>query len=465
MGDLCDAQSADMSDNELPALPSAAATDGLEGMEALERVDWSHADELPHPESVATVSHEDWLASLNDHADTEEVLRTLCTVQLRGLPGEVPLDPDSLEAIALQIGSVHTPVGGVSVGGEHIVLALPDGASWVAIATTIERAVVELGRASTSVHVGFGLADSGFAGQTLADAVRLSQAAAEIAYERNLGASIMTLADEAFEGRDQVVAKCLENALDENRGLRLVFQPKIDTGTQAFVGAEVLLRFQCDELGHVGPSEFFPIAARTGLLSRLENWVIEQAIPHIAALASQRGLRVPVSINVRGADLLADGFVERIGVLLDENELDPALLRVEVTEADVLARLDEAEERLGALRTVGVSVALDDFGKEGATLADLRRLPLDVVKVHRAFTRDMESDETSSALIQGVMSLARAIGIETVAVGVESWTQFETLRSYGCSAVQGFLFSKPLEALEFAERLGEQADFGQKSAA
>lgn len=378
---------------------------------------------------------------------------TVCTIDLRSLKPPGRLEEAVCEALVRAIQEVHAPTGGVALEGGRFTLILPDGVSWVSVATTIERTVVELGLSATSVHVGFGLADIGAEGQTIDDAIRLSGLAATRAYEGNLGASVMTLAEEAGLGRDEAVAKCLEEALDSHRGLRLVFQPKIDTGTQAFVGAEALMRFQCEELGEVGPMEFFPVAARTGLLARLEHWVIENAIPAIARMASQHGLTVPISVNVRGADLLGDGFVETIGRLLQENSLDPALLRIEVTEADVLSNLDAAEERLGALRGLGVSVALDDFGKEGATLADLRRLPVDVVKVHRTFIRDLESDETVAALIQGVMSLARAVGIETVAVGVESWSQFEKLRSYGCGAVQGFLFSPALEANAFIARL------------
>lgn len=452
-----------MSDNELPALPSAVTADGLKGMEGLERVDWSAVEESSRAETDAetgagsqgAVALDAWSAQVAEGLTEEAAATTICTIELRVLADAEPLDVEACEAIAQAIHEVHAPGGGIAVEDGRFLFCLPDGVSWTAVATTIERAVVSLGRSATSVHVGFGLADIGKGGQTLEDAIRLSGSAATRAYENRQGACVLTLAEEAGLSHDSVVAKCLGEALDADSGLRLVFQPKIDTGTQAFVGAEALMRFRCEELGEVGPAQFFPIAARAGLLARLEHWVIDNAIPQISRLAKNHGLTVPVSINVRGADLLADGFVERIGALLEENSLDASLLRVEVTEADVLANLDAAEERLGALRTLGVSVALDDFGKEGSTLADLRRLPVDVVKVHRAFTRDMESDESASVLIQSVMGLARVVGIETVAVGVESWSQFETLRSYGCGAVQGFLFSPPLEASDFAARLTE----------
>ncbi|QDV05950.1 Phytochrome-like protein cph2 [Planctomycetes bacterium Poly30] len=446
-----------MSDNELPALPSATATDGLEGMEGLERVDWSRAQDVSGDDGAAEVPGAlglaAWQESVAAHLDEETPSGTVCTIELRVISDSRRLDDVASHAIARAIQEVHSPLGGIALEEGQFTLLLPDGVSWAAVATTIERAVASVGVSSTSVHVGFGLADIGTQGQTAEDAVRLSRIAAIRAYESHLGARVMTLSDEAGLGREEVVARRLAEALDAERGLRLVFQPKIDTGTQGFVGAEALMRFKCADLGEVGPAEFFPIATRTGLLARLEHWVIENAIPAIATMAHQHGLTVPISINVRGADLLADGFVETIGRLLATHDLDPGLLRVEVTEADVLSNLDAAEERLGALREIGVSVALDDFGKEGTTLADLRRLPVDVVKVHRAFTRDMESDETASALIQGVMSLARSVGIETVAVGVESWPQFERLRSFGCGAVQGFLFSPALEASDFIARL------------
>ena len=459
------ARTGTMSDNELPALPSAASTDGFPSMSGLERVDWQSVPEAVEPlKAVGAISRAAWVRRMSEPAEQRDVAVTVCTVELRDVVHGNELSELALRGIATEIGRVHAPVSGVALTDNRLVLALPEGVSWVAVATTIERVVVDQGMAATEVHAGFGLADSGAFEQTLDDAIRLSGKAATQAHQGNLGASVMTLADELLDGRDDTVAQRLEEALGSNRGLRLVFQPKIDTATQGFVGAEALLRFHCAELGEVGPAEFFPIAARRGLLARLERWVIENAIPEIAQLAVEHGLSVPVSINVRGADLLEEGFVESIGALLKEHSLDSALLRVEVTEADVLARIDAAEERLGALRAIGVAVVLDDFGKQGATLADLRRLPIDVVKVHRTFTRDMETDAASAALIQGVMSLSRALGIQTVAVGVESWGQFEMLRSYGCSAVQGFLFSQPLEAGVFAQRLGSQTAFKQKAA-
>lgn len=447
-----------MNDNELPPIPSAASTDSLEGMEGLERVDWSESPDMEVDDGAPeALTLSEWRERMDLASGAGGMATVVCSVELRQLASGDVVDGAVLDAVARELVLVHEPEIGVALDGALIVLALPSGVSWAAIATTVERAVVSQGLAATSVHAGFGLAEFETQGQSMDDAVRLSRLAAAKAYAENMGVCELTLADEAILGRSEAVASALKTALNEDRGLRLVFQPKIDTATQAFVGAEALLRFQCEELGEVGPSEFFPIAARTGLLGRLERWVFEHGIAEIARFASAHGLSVPVSINVRGADLLSDGFVEQIGSLLKAADLDPSLLRVEVSEADILAQSDVAQERLEATQALGVSVALDDFGKEGSTLADLRRLPVDVVKVHKAFIRDLEADPTAATLVQGVMSLARAVGIETVAVGVESWSQFEALRSFGCSAVQGFLFSPPLEAGAFAARLREAA--------
>ncbi|MEM8709337.1 MAG: EAL domain-containing protein [Planctomycetota bacterium] len=447
-----------MNNNELPPIPSAASTDSLEGMEGLERVDWSESPDMEVDQGVPeSLTLSEWRERRMLAHGVEEPSSLICSVHLRQLTSGEEVDEAVMEAVARELVLVHEPEVGVVLEDALIVLELPGGVSWAAIATTVERAVVSQGLAATSVHAGFGLAEAGARGQSLDDALRLSRLAAAKAYAENMGVCELTLADEAILGRADAVAGALRSALEEDRGLRLVFQPKIDTGTQRFVGAEALLRFQCDELGEVGPSEFFPIAARAGLLERLERWVFENGIAEIARFASAHGLSVPVSINVRGADLLSEGFVEQIGSLLEASRLDPALLRVAVSEADIFARLDVAQERLEATQALGVSVALDDFGKEGSTLADLRRLPVDVVKVHKAFIRDLEDDPTAATLVQGVMSLARTVGIETVAVGVESWSQFESLRSLGCSAVQGFLFSPPLEADAFAARLREAA--------
>ncbi|MEL6716736.1 MAG: EAL domain-containing protein, partial [Planctomycetota bacterium] len=180
------------------------------------------------------------------------------------------------------------------------------------------------------------------------------------------------------------------------------------------------------------------------------------AIDSVREWSEAGQLPFPISVNVATEDLFTEDFVASLGARIEAAGIDPALLRLEVPEAGVLADLDRATERLEELRALGVSLALDDFGGEDTPgVADLKRLPIDVLKVHRSFVLGMEAEPSLDALVRGVITLAGALGIQTVAAGVETEAQLEHLAEYGCSAVQGFLLSPPLSRDAFEAKLAE----------
>jgi diguanylate cyclase (GGDEF)-like protein/PAS domain S-box-containing protein len=252
-----------------------------------------------------------------------------------------------------------------------------------------------------------------------------------------------------------------------NGELRLQYQPIVDLATGAVAAAEALVRWQHPDRGMLPPGEFIPLAEATELVVPLGRWVLHTACRAAAAWPAGRGDAadaggVPVSVNVSVRQLQRAGFVEDVAEALRGSGLPARRLTLEVTESVLLADLDTALMRLEALRALGVRVALDDFGTGYSSLAYLQRLPVDVLKIDRAFTADVTAGGKRAALARAVVTLADTLGLRTVAEGVETAEQHAELRALGCGFAQGYLYARPLDLDAFEEFLA--AD-GRASAA
>jgi diguanylate cyclase (GGDEF)-like protein/PAS domain S-box-containing protein len=225
-----------------------------------------------------------------------------------------------------------------------------------------------------------------------------------------------------------------------NDELLLHYQPIMDLATGRVSSAEALVRWQHPERGLVPPAEFVPLAEATDLVLPLGRWVLQAACRAAAAWPCPD---VAVSVNVSGRQLQRAGFVEDVADALRAARLAPARLILEVTESVLLADLDTALKRLEALRTIGVRVALDDFGTGYSSLAYLQRLPVDVLKIDRAFTADVTAGGKRAALARAVVTLADTLGLRTVAEGIETAAQHAELLALGCEHGQGYLYARP----------------------
>lgn len=226
-------------------------------------------------------------------------------------------------------------------------------------------------------------------------------------------------------------------------GLSLVYQPQFDRGG-AIQGVEALVRWTHTARGAVEPSDFIPLMEKHGRIERLTDWVIRRAMAETADLA---GLKV--SFNASALEFADAKIVQRTAALAEAAGFDLRRLEVEITETAILAGEEQVRANMSALRELGMTVALDDFGAGYSSLGHLRRYPFDKLKIDRGFVVDCTRDVQSATVVHAVVSIGRALGMRVVAEGVETEQQRQFLKIAGVHAVQGFLFGRPapIEAL------------------
>ncbi len=240
----------------------------------------------------------------------------------------------------------------------------------------------------------------------------------------------------------------LKRALEHSRFV-LHYQPVMDIRGDRLIGAEALVRLADQAVERVGPERFIPIAEAAGLIGLLGEWVVAEACRQHEAWREE-GLQVPIAVNVSARQFRQRDFAERLGEIISAAGIEPALLGVEVTESTVMESVDDVVAILGELKSVGVKIAIDDFGTGYSSLSVLSRLPFDKLKVDRSFVQRIESDPASRAVTEAILALGRSLDLEVVGEGIESEHALRYLRELGCHQAQGFWFSKPLPAPEFA---------------
>ncbi|MFT3859167.1 MAG: bifunctional diguanylate cyclase/phosphodiesterase [Aquabacterium sp.] len=237
----------------------------------------------------------------------------------------------------------------------------------------------------------------------------------------------------------------LRDAIEQNRGLALFYQPKIDGRTGRVRGVEALIRWQHPSRGMVSPAVFIPIAERFGLIGTLGQWVTNEACRQVHAW-QEDGLRMHVAINLSVHQLRQSDLVERIQEALQNHHIDPELVTFEITES---AAMEDAQASLRIFERIAqtrVSLSIDDFGTGYSSLSYLRKLPASQLKIDRSFVQDMDKEEDARAIVRAVIKLAHALGLEVVAEGVETEAQQDILVRMGCDQLQGFYFAKPMPA-------------------
>ncbi|HSD73479.1 MAG TPA: EAL domain-containing protein, partial [Steroidobacteraceae bacterium] len=235
----------------------------------------------------------------------------------------------------------------------------------------------------------------------------------------------------------------------------LHYQPIVSLSEGRIIGAEALIRWRHYERGIVSPATFVPVAEDTGLVVPLGRWVLREACrqAHEWQMSRADDREFAISVNLSVREFAQPDLVRAVAAILDETRLRPQSLRIEITESAIIGQKHPAIETVEQLRALGVGIHLDDFGTGYSALSYLHRLPLDAVKVDRAFTSSIDQEERPLHVVKAIVSLAHAIGLEVVAEGVTNQCQLDLLRDMGCNLAQGFFFSRPCNAEEMSALL------------
>ncbi|MGE0731410.1 MAG: putative bifunctional diguanylate cyclase/phosphodiesterase [Acidimicrobiia bacterium] len=358
------------------------------------------------------------------------------------------------------------------LGGDEFLLLVPgaDEAAAAAVGATVidavSRAVVDHDhRYVVAASVGVALGSTGDAHDLIRDADQATYRAKE------LGKGRVQFFDLELRHRMEERASLqrqIRDAIDEGQFelyVQPVFALEQGTGDPALhavtragwgtriAGGEALVRWNRPDVGVVLPGEFIPVAEESWLIVELGQFMLRRACALLTRWQAA-GLQLHLSVNVSGRHVVDGAFVRDVRSILDATGADPHGLVLEITESHLLTDLDTAAAALAQLRALGVRVALDDFGTGYASLSYLRQLPIDVMKIDRAYVKDLVDDAAQAPILENLLRLGEILGLSVVAEGVETEAQLHCLQAMGCGSVQGFLLARPMQVAAFEAFVG-----------
>lgn len=252
--------------------------------------------------------------------------------------------------------------------------------------------------------------------------------------------------------RMRVIRRDLWPAIQDD-ALSLMYQPKYDVKTRAVVGAEALCRWRHPTLGAVNPAEFIMVAEQSGQIDKLDDWVISTVCAQVRAWQDAGLPTVPVAINVSGLRFASRNFPQYLLEQIHQHDIPPSAITLEITETAAMKDIGKSMETLAELQSLGIHVALDDFGSGYSSLGYLKRLRVGTLKIDRTLIGGLDADPQGRAIVGSMVALAHELRMKVVAEGVESGSQLDILHGMGCDEVQGYLMAMPLDAPVFAEQL------------
>ena len=348
------------------------------------------------------------------------------------------------------------------LGGDEFVLVLPelnaDKADAASAAKMIAQKILaaldqafELGAASYRIGASIGVTLFG-ADKCSADEL-MKHADLAMYKAKASGRNLIRFYDPALEIAVKERAAWEEDLRLAMAGKQFVlhYQPQL-SGQRRLIGAEALVRWQHPTRGMVSPADFIPLAEETDLIFPLGQWVLETACRQLAAWAGQPALaHLTLAVNVSAHQFHHPDFVEQVMAIVHDTGANPCRLKLELTESLLLQNVHEVIDKMAALRATGVGFSLDDFGTGYSSLSYLRRLPLDQLKIDQSFVRDIIGNPQDAVIVRTIIALARSLGLDVIAEGVETEAQVDFLTGSGCQGYQSFFFSRPLPLEGFEE--------------
>jgi diguanylate cyclase (GGDEF)-like protein len=347
------------------------------------------------------------------------------------------------------------------LGGDEFAVVLPRVGSAHEATRVAERLLdalrqpVDLEGLVLDVSASIGVAVCPDHGHDAGQLLQYADIAMYAAKRSNLGVAVYDPNLDEHSPRRLTLLSELRRAIDQGE-LVLHYQPKAEIASGRVAGVEALVRWQHPTHGLLGPSEFIPLAEQTEMIEPLTRHVMAEALAQCRRWQGH-GLEVPVSVNVPARCLLDPGFPAEVAGVLAAQQVPARLLTLEIHEQAVMADPPRALEALSELRSLGVQLAMDDFGAGCSSMAYLQDLPLHELKIDRTFVTHMQAEASSKAIVRAVLELARNLDLHTVAEGVEDWDTWAALGALGCHTSQGFCLSKPLPADDLVAWLTRQS--------
>jgi diguanylate cyclase len=243
----------------------------------------------------------------------------------------------------------------------------------------------------------------------------------------------------------------------------LHYQPQIEIASGRIVGVEALVRWQHPVRGLVPPMEFIPLAEESGLIEPIGEWVLSTACAQAAAWLQSGLPALRMGINVSARQFHNPALESVVAQVLAEHGLAPEQLELEITESLSMKDPEESIRILASFKALGVGIAIDDFGTGYSNLAYLRRFPVRRIKMDRSFVSELGSQSSSHAIVEAIVAMAHKLDLQVIAEGVETAEQRDQLLRYGCDELQGYWFSRPVDAATFGALLQKQCGFGRGS--
>lgn len=286
--------------------------------------------------------------------------------------------------------------------------------------------------------------------------VRRAQISRAKAKEDKLSLVIYEAGMDEVHMRQLRILRCLPEAVEKDQ-LELHYQPKINCANGKVKGAEALIRWHHPDLGFVRPDEFIPLAEQAGEITRITRWVCLQVIQQLLVW-QQAGKQLSVSLNLSAVDLMSDGLADFLSQAVASSGIEPHLLTLEVTESAIMHDPEAAIARLQRLQSVGLRISIDDYGTGYSSLAQLKRLPVNELKIDRSFIQHLAESEQDRMIVRSTLALAHDFGLQAVAEGIEEESAWTILKEFGCDELQGYYFSKPLPVADFTQWLLTQEE-------
>lgn len=367
-----------------------------------------------------------------------------------------------LKEVALRLKSCIREVDTLCrLGGDEFTLileAIHEEENIVTVATKLlkklaERFFINVSNTVYEVHVGASIGLASFPDS--ADTVPSLLKCADIAmYQaKSLGRNNYQVYNSHMEAKVRRTLE-LENNLRagiQNKEFVLHYQPQVDLRTGHIVGVEALVRWAPPNGPMISPAEFIPIAEESGLIVELGFWILKKACEDIAVIQSNSAIPVTVSVNLSIRQLISNDITSVVKSIVDDSNIDPSLLNLEITESMVMDNPEEKIARLNELRKLGLSISVDDFGTGYSSLTYIKRLPISALKIDRAFIEYIGNDAQGETIVRTIISMADNLNLKVVAEGVETREQLQFLALNNCPVIQGFYFSKPLPLTQFLE--------------